>query len=183
MDFDTYYNLRWVDEGAQYVTDACLNNFRLKANTAIELIANAQPVTIKNDFGNPKASGHFVKTADSHIVLLVLDSQIKEGDGTNGTLKKGEYTVEIKEKTLCDANYIQYLADNSSVSLSSCHVNPKVTFTVNMDNEMAAQGIEELLAEDSEKYAVYDLMGRKVDGPLVSGKVYLCNGKKYVVKK
>ena len=135
-------------------------------------------MTINNYLGTPKASGHFVKTEDSHIVRLALDSEIKEGD-----LRKGEYTVEIKEMTLCDANYIQYLADNSSVSLSSCHVNPKVKFTVNVDNEKAAQGIEELLAADSEKYPVYDLMGHKVDGPLVPGKVYLCNGKKYVVKK
>ena len=178
-DFDTYYNLRWVDRGYAYVTDVSLNNFRLKANTAIELINNAPQVKITTWSNyDVRATGHFEKTADSNVVLLVLDKEIKEGD-----LKAGEYNVHIEEKTLCDANYIQYLADNSSVSLSSCHVNPKVKFTVNVDNEKAAQGIEELLAADSEKYPVYDLMGRKVDGPLVPGKVYLCNGKKYVVKK
>lgn len=148
-DFDTYYNLRWVDRGYAYVTDVSLNNFRLKANTAIELIENAQPVTINNYLGTPKASGHFVKTEDSHIVRLALDSEIKEGD-----LRKGEYTVEIKEMTLCDANYIQYLADNSSVSLSSCHVNPKVKFTVNVDNEKAAQGIEEPTSMEFDKDGV-----------------------------
>jgi hypothetical protein len=177
VDFDTYYNLRRVGAREdQPVTDVSLNNFRLKADTSIELVANAQPVTIRNDFGNVKASGHFVKTENSNIVRLALDSEIQEGV----TLKTGEYTINIKEKTICDSNYIQYLADNESVNLSSCHINPTLTYKVIVDNQRAAEGIRQITI-DEQNDKVYDLSGRRMDGNVKPG-LYIMNGKKVVVK-
>lgn len=188
VDFSTDYNEKNTVELTSelkvhdYVKDLDLNNLTIDSNAPVAIDEN-KVVVIENSFGNEKARGHLelvsslsnTRAQGSFVMRLVLDKEIKEGD-----LHSDTYTVVIPKATFGDENFGKYLADPSSISMSECHVNDKITFTLNVNNGKAT-GINSILINDEDAESVYDLNGHRVD-IVVPGNVYIKNGKKYVIK-
>ncbi len=70
---------------------------------------------------------------------FVFDEPIKIGE-----LQTGKYAIIIEEATVGDANFGEYLKDPSSVKKLECNVNPRFTFTYDVDNYKATEKIEVL---------------------------------------
>jgi len=184
-DFAEVNTITWNQEivGETYVKDLDLNNLTLES-TAPVVVDKSKVIIIMNSFGNEKARGHMevVSTQDrtraqaSYVMKLVLDKEIKEGD-----LRSDIYTIIIPKATFGDENFGKYLTDPSSVSMNKCHVNDEIKLNLNVDNGKAT-GIGSIFLLDGDgSEPVYDLNGRRVD-MVVPGKVYIKNGKKFVIK-
>lgn len=166
----------------EYVKDIDLNNLSFESS-AVVVVDESKVVVIENSFGNEKARGHLelatrkdrTRAVATYVMKLVLDDEIKEGD-----LRSDTYTVLIPAAAFGDENFGKYLADPSSVSMSECHVNKKITFNIKVNNDKAT-GIGNIILTGDGSEPVYDLNGRRVEN-VVPGKVYIKNGKKFVIK-
>ena len=181
-DFETLYNLRWVEKPAdgQSVNDVDLNTFTLKADAPIFLADPALPVLIKNGLGTEKARGYLEATDDDTMVRLVLNEEIYPGS-LHTTQRNKIYTIEIKQSTFGDVNFFQYQTNPDLVSRADCHVNSKITYSVEVSMSTTTD-INKIDIAD-ENMPVYDMYGNKVKKELESGKVYIRKGSKFIIRK
>lgn len=177
-DFATVYNLRWMEEPAegQSINDVDLNTVTLIADVPIFLADPALSVSIRNSFGNEKARGHFEATDDGTMVRLVLDHEIYSGD-----LRPDTYTIEIKQGSFGDINFFQYQANPDLVSRSDCHINSRITYTVNITNGATTKISDSNVTH--EMVPIFDINGNRVQKDLEPGKVYIRNGSKFIIRK
>ena len=180
-DFVEIAEVEWVEAvgSGEYICDKDLNTFTLSAKTPMTLNPDAKSVTIceSDNLFSPVATGHLEyasdEASDSYTLKLVLDQEIKAGD-----LGDGIYVIIIPAYSFGDDNYAEYLDDPESIALSDCHVNTELKYTVKVQNPTGIHGIR-VSAADGE---IYDMSGCRVQ-ILVPGKVYIKDGKKYVIKK
>lgn len=183
-DFDTSHSIELTPEISvhDYVKDVDLNNLTIES-TAPVAVDESKQIVIENSFGNVKATGHLevvnsqspTRAQASYAMKLVLDNVINWGD-----LRSDTYSIIIPKATFGDENFGKYLADPTSISMSDCHVNDKITLKLNVNNDLATS-VKSSILDGNSSEAVYDLNGRRVD-IIVPGNVYIKNGKKFVIK-
>lgn len=190
VDFVDVFEVEWVEEVADdvYVKDTYLNKFTLASSVPMA----TDPTRIVNickswNTYSPVVTGHLEIVKSNNVrgiskdenlrysIKLVLDKEINEGDLSTDT-----YSIIIPEGAFGDENYGKYLADPTSVLKSECHINPQMVFNVKVNN--ALSGISEISIDGSDS-PVYNINGRKVEGKLVSGRLYIKDGKKFLIKK
>ena len=89
-------------------------------------------------------TGHFESYVDPEdpstpTLLLVFDTPIREGE-----LKAELYAIVILKGTFGDTNFGKFLEDKTTTQASDCHTNPRMTISIEVDNDKAT-GIEQVV--------------------------------------
>ena len=179
-DFDRLNEVVYVEQLDQEpcVLDTDLNSLTLKTTEPLAVQPEAK-VSLVDAEGKEVVCGHFIATSSdepgTYAIKLSLDKAILVGG-----LASGQYSYLIPAAAFGDANYGKYLSDPNSISMDECHVNQALTFTVNVDNDtvLSVEAVRRAAADGS----VYDLQGRKVEGRLKAGQMYVKNGRKFIAK-
>ncbi len=124
-----------------YIFDTDLNNFILVSEAPM-FVDGTKAVKLVDywDSSNVIRVGHMQSIAVEgwpYACKFVFDKPIVAGE-----LEAGHYSIKIEEATIGDANFGKYLADPTSVKKSECNVNPRFTFTYDVDNDKAAEDEE-----------------------------------------
>ncbi len=124
-----------------YIFDTDLNNFILVSKAPM-FVDGTKAVKLVDywDSSNVIRVGHMQSIAVEgwpYACKFVFDKPIVAGE-----LEAGHYSIKIEEATIGDANFGKYLADPTSVKKSECNVNPRFTFTYDVDNDKAAEDEE-----------------------------------------
>ena len=146
------------------------------------LVANPDREVRLAVYDNDKTirTGHFESYVDPEdpstpTLLLVFDTPIREGE-----LKAELYAIVILKGTFGDTNFGKFLEDKTTTQASDCHTNPRMTISIEVDNDKAT-GIEQVVNSTEKNNVIYDVQGRKVKQMNRSG-IYIVNGKKFVKK-
>lgn len=166
-----------------FVKDVALNGFMIKNIGYYDgLVANPDREVRLAVYDNNKTirTGHFESYVDPEdpttpTLLLVFDTPIREGE-----LKANSYAIVILQGTFGDTNFGKFLEDKTTTQASDCHTNPRMTITIEVDNDKAT-GIEHVVNSTEKNNVIYDVQGRKVKQMNRSG-IYIVNGKKFVKK-
>lgn len=163
--------------------DVALNGFMIKNIGYYDgLVANPDREVRLAVYDNDKTirTGHFESYVDPEdpstpTLLLVFDTPIREGE-----LKAELYAIVILKGTFGDTNFGKFLEDKTTTQASDCHTNPRMTISIEVDNDKAT-GIEQVVNSTEKNNVIYDVQGRKVKQMNRSG-IYIVNGKKFVKK-
>ena len=163
--------------------DVALNGFMIKNIGYYDgLVANPDREVRLAVYDNNKTirTGHFESYVDPEdpstpTLLLVFDTPIREGE-----LKAELYAIVILKGTFGDTNFGKFLEDKTTTQASDCHTNPRMTISIEVDNDKAT-GIEQVVNSTEKNNVIYDVQGRKVKQMNRSG-IYIVNGKKFVKK-
>ena len=166
-----------------FVKDVALNGFMIKNIGYYDgLVANPDREVRLAVYDTNKTirTGHFESYVDPEdsttpTLLLVFDTPIREGE-----LKANSYAIVILKGTFGDTNFGKFLEDKTTTQASDCHTNPRMTITIEVDNDKAT-GIEQVVNSTEKNNVIYDVQGRKVKQMNRSG-IYIVNGKKFVKK-
>lgn len=161
-----------------YCFDTDLNDFILVKGSPICVDETKTINIVYKYMDNVIRTGHMklIELEDEPCACqLILDNPIKKGE-----LTPGQYTVILEEATIGDENFGMYLADRTSVKKSDCNVNPRMTFSFDVDNNKAT-AITDFTADDNAEKVIYTISGRRVKSMTAPG-IYIVNGKK-VIKK
>ena len=166
-----------------FVNDVALNGFMIKNIGYYDgLVANPDREVRLAVYDNNKTirTGHFESYVDPEdpttpTLLLVFDTPIREGE-----LKANSYAIVILQGTFGDTNFGKFLEDKTTTQASDCHTNPRMTITIEVDNDKAT-GIEHVVNSTEKNNVIYDVQGRKGKEMNRSG-IYIVNGKKFVKK-
>lgn len=166
-----------------FVKDVALNGFMIKNIGYYDgLVANPDREVRLAVYDNNKTirTGHFESYVDPEdpttpTLLLVFDTPIREGE-----LKANSYAIVILQGTFGDTNFGKFLEDKTTTQASDCHTNPRMTITIEVDNDKAT-GIEHVVNSTEKNNVIYDVQGRKVKQMNRFG-IYIVNGKKFVKK-
>ena len=166
-----------------FVKDVALNGFMIKNIGYYDgLVANPDREVRLAVYDNNKTirTGHFESYVDPEdpttpTLLLVFDTPLREGE-----LKADLYAIVILQGTFGDTNFGKFLEDKTTTQASDCHTNPRMTITIEVDNDKAT-GIEHVVNSTEKNNVIYDVQGRKVKQMNRSG-IYIVNGKKFVKK-
>lgn len=164
------------------VTDESLNELVIyvNPNEYSKICANPNMyVSILKYTGSEKIrDGHFepyeIPGMELYPALkLVLDTPIEYGE-----LKPTQYTYVLQPGTIGNEEFGMYLNDPTSIDPSKVIVNPFMTITRIVDNELAA-GINNVTVDENSDCKIYDITGRRVTSVKKNG-IYIINGKKFV---
>ena len=166
-----------------FVKDVALNGFMIKNIGYYDgLVANPDREVRLAVYDNNETirTGHFESYVDPEdpttpTLLLVFDTPIREGE-----LKANSYAIVILQGTFGDTNFGKFLEDKTTTQASDCHTNPRMTITIEVDNDKAT-GIEHVVNSTEKNNVIYDVQGRKVKQMNRFG-IYIVNGKKFVKK-
>lgn len=166
-----------------FVKDVALNGFMIKNIGYYDgLVANPDREVRLAVYDNNKTirTGHFESYVDPEdpttpTLLLVFDTPLREGE-----LKADLYAIVILQGTFGDTNFGKFLEDKTTTQASDCHTNPRMTITIEVDNDKAT-GIGHVVNSTEKNNVIYDVQGRKVKQMNRSG-IYIVNGKKFVKK-
>ena len=168
---------------SSFVKDVALNGFMIKNIGYYDgLVPNPDREVRLAVYDTNKTirTGHFESYVDPEdpttpTLLLVFDTPIREGE-----LKANSYAIVILKGTFGDTNFGKFLEDKTTTQASDCHTNPRMTITIEVDNDKAT-GIEQVVNSTEKNNVIYDVQGRKVKQMNRSG-IYIVNGKKFVKK-
>ena len=163
--------------------DVALNGFMIKNIGYYDgLVANPDREVRLAVYDNNKTirTGHFESYVDPEdpttpTLLLVFDTPLREGE-----LKADLYAIVILKGTFGDINFGKFLEDKTTTQASDCHTNPRMTISIEVDNDKAT-GIGQVVNSTEKNNVIYDVQGRKVKQMNRSG-IYIVNGKKFVKK-
>lgn len=191
-----------VPEGMRkYISDTDFNNFTIYIETE-NLNGELGVDTTKEikivDFTWTSivvATGHFVpyedndpERVDTKAMRLVLDQPFSE---ENPIRAYGTYAMLFPEATYGDANFAQWLRDNTSIEKSSCTVNKEDYEIFHVNNNYAGydypyngtiDGIWRPLVDEEGNQVIYDITGKRINEVKSSG-FYIINGKKVLIRK
>lgn len=181
--YSTFYNYKEYDAEGVY-KDTHLNDWIIYNTEEDDMAPSSNVVKIvnANNFDDIIRYGvmqrETIDIAGVHALKLVFTDgkgAIEEGD-----FAKGTYTIIFPAATWGDSNFAKYLESTSSVSASSCKVNPQLKLTFTINNEVATS-IQAVGVGGAAGQAIYDLSGRRLKSVGKPG-LYIINGKKVVVK-
>jgi hypothetical protein len=79
------------------------------------------------------------------------------------------YAIVILKGTFGDTNFGKFLEDKTTTQASDCHTNPRMTISIEVDNDKAT-GIEQVVNSTEKNNVIYDVQGRKVKQKEKDGK-------------
>lgn len=162
-----------------YCFDTDLNEFIIVKGEPVYVDETKNVTLVYRYIDNVVRVGHMKQLTTlegyPYACQLMFDEPIEKGE-----LAAGQYTIILEEATIGDENFGLYLADRTSVKKSDCNVNPRMTFSYDVDNNKAT-AITDFYADDNAEKVIYTISGRRVKNMTAPG-IYIVNGKK-VIKK
>lgn len=162
-----------------YCFDTDLNEFIIVKGEPVYVDETKNVTLVYRYIDNVVRVGHMKQLTTlegyPYACQLIFDEPIEKGE-----LAAGQYTIILEEATIGDENFGLYLADRTSVKKSDCNVNPRMTFSYDVDNNKAT-AITDFYADDNAEKVIYTISGRRVKNMTAPG-IYIVNGKK-VIKK
>lgn len=171
------YNDKYMDE---YVADSYLNSLTIYSYSPMSVDTDKPVYLVRYyDVSDVIRSGVLKSTTipdkpQVYAFQIVFDTPIGENE-----LRADYYTFIIEKATVGDSNFGKYIDGDGTVKRAECNVNPRLTFTYNVNNDKATR-IENVAASQKDT-KIYNIMGQHVTSTSAPG-IYIVNGRKINIK-